>query len=307
MTRRAVLLLTGLLTAAPAAVQDKTDAVITLERTPCFGTCPVYSVRITSDGAVDYEGKQFVRITGLAHATIPTEDVARLVDEFEKSGYFSLQDNYKFVVRADGSRAYVTDLPTTTTSIQIGTRRKKIENYVGAPEALRDLERRIDAVAGTMRWISVTPDVVLDLQGRGWNAAGDDGAAYLRSAIQRGDAETVEALLEAGADPNGGLFPPLFIARHSVIIRALVAAGGNVNASANGEPLLIWAVRSGRAEVVSALLQAGAPVNATNERGQAALAVAIERAAAPAFPGDDVPPPHDFDRIAAILRAAGAK
>lgn len=310
MTRCTVLLLAGLVTAAPALAQDSTRAVITLERTTCFGTCPAYTVRITSDGRVDYEGKQFVRVTGHVSADIPAEDVAALVDAFDQIGYFTLDDSYRFVVHADGTHSFVTDLPTTTTSIQLGNRTKKIVDYVGAPAVLKELERRIDAVAGTMRWVSVTPDVVLTLQGNGWSADSEEGATYLRSAIGRRDYETVQALLQAGADPNRGVFPPLFSASDPTIIRALIAAGGNVNASANGEPLLTWAVRFGHAEAVSVLLQAGALVNATNEQGQTALAVAIERAAAPIpppFPGDTAPSPHDFDRIAAMLRAAGAK
>jgi Domain of unknown function (DUF6438) len=115
MTRCAVLLLAGFAIAAPALAQDDTRAVITLERTTCFGTCPAYSVRITSDGSVDYEGKQFVRVTGHVSATVPAEDVAGLVDAFEQIGYFGLDDSYRFVVNADGSHSLVTDLPTTLT------------------------------------------------------------------------------------------------------------------------------------------------------------------------------------------------
>src|SRR6059058_5801427 len=33
------------------------DTLITLERTACFGTCPVYKLTISADGKVAFEGK----------------------------------------------------------------------------------------------------------------------------------------------------------------------------------------------------------------------------------------------------------
>src|SRR3712207_4276863 len=37
---------------------------IGLERTPCHGTCPVYTVVIKSDGTLRYKGEAFVKRTG---------------------------------------------------------------------------------------------------------------------------------------------------------------------------------------------------------------------------------------------------
>ena len=52
--------------AAPAA-----GPAVTLERTPCFGTCPVYTVAISRSGEVTFDGKRHVAHTGQATATIP--------------------------------------------------------------------------------------------------------------------------------------------------------------------------------------------------------------------------------------------
>ena len=43
--------------------------VITLERTTCFGVCPVYTLTIYGDGRVVYEGTRFVRTEGERTAT----------------------------------------------------------------------------------------------------------------------------------------------------------------------------------------------------------------------------------------------
>jgi hypothetical protein len=57
-----LLVAVGLATtsAATAAQHVPDDFVIKLERTSCFGECPVYSVNIDARGNVTYEGTKFV-------------------------------------------------------------------------------------------------------------------------------------------------------------------------------------------------------------------------------------------------------
>ena len=140
--RFALLLLTALSATAPPAV------VITLQRTACFGACPDYTVRITGDGRVSYEGRRFVRVKGRRTVRISPAAVAALVEEFQRTHYFDLKDEYT---------ARITDMPTTTTSIRIGSRFKRVVDYYGAPPELTALENRIDEVAGSRRWVSPPP------------------------------------------------------------------------------------------------------------------------------------------------------
>ncbi|KQN81425.1 hypothetical protein ASE90_12615 [Sphingomonas sp. Leaf67] len=46
---------------APVAIERET---ITYETSPCFGTCPVYSVTIQPDGSGVFEGRRFTAVTG---------------------------------------------------------------------------------------------------------------------------------------------------------------------------------------------------------------------------------------------------
>ena len=57
--------------------------VVTLERTPCFGTCPVYQVSIMRSGAVRFLGKQHVTRQGEAMAEIPPARVDSLLRQLE--------------------------------------------------------------------------------------------------------------------------------------------------------------------------------------------------------------------------------
>ena len=135
-------------TSAKSNASNNQDVVITLERTACFGTCPVYSLTIRGDGTVAYEGKEFVDVKGEAETTISQDQVDQLVSEFEKVDYFSLNDSY--IERT------VTDLPTVITSISIEGKTKEIEHYRGdfsAPEKLTKLEDKIDEIVNSDQWI----------------------------------------------------------------------------------------------------------------------------------------------------------
>ena len=128
--------------------------VITLERTPCFGTCPVYQVAISRSGAVRFVGKQHVIRQGEATAEIPAARVDSLLRELEAGGYFGFADAY--VMDSPACGQYATDSPTVITSVSAGGRTKTIRHDFGcnaAPEELGRLERLIDEVAGTSRWI----------------------------------------------------------------------------------------------------------------------------------------------------------
>jgi len=135
------LILCAALLQAPT---PSSQVVITIERTTCFGACPAYSLEITGDGTVTYQGRQFVRVIGKETAKISPEAVEQLVTAFERIHYFDLQNVYT---------AHITDVPTTTTSIRIGERFKKVVDHYGGPDELQKLEDRIDEVAGSDRWI----------------------------------------------------------------------------------------------------------------------------------------------------------
>lgn len=137
----------------PGAAAGETP-VVTLERTPCFGTCPVYRVAITPSGAVHFVGKHHVIQQGEATAEIPAARVDSLMRELETGGYFGFADAY--VMDSPDCGRYSTDSPTVITSATAAGRSKTIRHDYGcdaAPEALGRLERRIDEVAGTSRWI----------------------------------------------------------------------------------------------------------------------------------------------------------
>jgi hypothetical protein len=127
--------------------------VVTLERTPCFGTCPVYTVAITASGSVRFDGKHHVTQTGTATATIPRARVDSLLGELDSAGYFELPDAY--VMDSPACGMYATDSPTIITSAVRDGVTKMVRHDRGcsaAPAELSRLEQRIDEVAETAKW-----------------------------------------------------------------------------------------------------------------------------------------------------------
>ena len=136
----------------PSAAAPETPAV-TLERRPCLGTCPVYTVALSRDGTIRFQGKHHVAHQGEATAAIPPARVDSLLAELEAGGYFEFAADY--VMDAPACGRYATDSPTVVTSVTHDGRTRTVRHDYGcsaAPRELVRLERRIDEVAGTARW-----------------------------------------------------------------------------------------------------------------------------------------------------------
>ena len=145
-------------TSQAATTRIPEDFGIKLDRTACFGACPVYSVTIDARGNVTYDGTRFVRIVGRQTDRIPVSRVAALLETVDRIGFFKLEDKY---------RQLITDLPTTFVTVTRDGRSKLIEDYFGAPQPLKDLERQIDEAAQTARWIVGQPSMKLATPGNG--------------------------------------------------------------------------------------------------------------------------------------------
>ena len=185
---QALLIFPLVVSAVRAQEKPQRDITITLERTSCLGTCPVYKLTVKSDGSVIYDGKEYVRVKGIQRSKIEPAEVERLAQAFLDIHYFELQDGYQTIKNPDGSESIVTDLPTTYTSLVLEARGKKVEDYVGAPKELKSLEQRIDEVAGTKHWVAIDSTAVHDEARHGWNVNGPDAQSLFLEAARRGDA-----------------------------------------------------------------------------------------------------------------------
>lgn len=130
---------------APQA-HDYGAAIITLERTVCYGRCPAYNLKIEGNGKVSYDGRAYVQVMGNQTSQITPEAVKDLVDEFFKIDYYALRDTFT---------EEITDMPTTISSITVDGKHKQVYDYYGAPQSLKNLEKKIDDVANSARWVTM--------------------------------------------------------------------------------------------------------------------------------------------------------
>jgi Domain of unknown function (DUF6438)/Ankyrin repeats (3 copies) len=264
----------GLVVAQEARVPP--DATIRLQRTSCFGSCPVYTVTIDARGGVTYEGERFVRVVGRRTARIDTAAVAGLLATAERSGFFQMRDAYRLIDHPDGSRTSVSDLPTTIVAITANGRAKTVEDYLDAPDALAELERAIDAAAGSRRWVFIDEDALRALTRSGWSAASEEGATLLQQAIERDDVAIARRLIELGSTlhgPAGHRLTPLLTARSAAMVDLLVRSGADPNERPSGSiaaRTALMAAATRDASVAESLLRAGARIEDTDD-GRTAL------------------------------------
>ena len=156
-----VTLLLSLVIGGLCLAQEKlipADTLITLERTVCYGPCPIYKVTITADGTITFEGRQNVKVKDVVKGHISPEDVRSLIAAFDAASYFTLNDSYQ--TQKDGCPEVWTDEPSANTSIRINGKTKTVTHYYGCqtaggiyPNGLTYLETQIDRIVGTDKWI----------------------------------------------------------------------------------------------------------------------------------------------------------
>jgi hypothetical protein len=125
---------------------------IVLERTACFGTCPVYTLTIHSSGVVEFAGTNHCKASGPQTGKMSPSSFAKLVKKIAEIEFFALRDRYDGK-NPDGTGSTVTDLPTRKTTVTRGDETKTVVNYFRGPPGLTELELLIDELANSGKWI----------------------------------------------------------------------------------------------------------------------------------------------------------
>lgn len=107
------------------------------------------------------------------------------------------------------------------------------------------------------------------------NAAEDHGVTPLARAAENASAAMIDQLLTAGAEPNraqdNGLTPLMIAARtgNVEVVSLLLAHRADVNAATaqSGATALMWAAEEGHTDIVQALIDGGAAVSVSTDKG----------------------------------------
>lgn len=135
-------------TTQTAAKNQLRTVSFSLQRTACFGRCPMFTLTISGEtGTATYKGDQNVDKVGTYTKKVSDQELQKLVDAFEKYKFFDMLDAY--------NKQQVTDLPSTYVSYSINGKSKKIQDRFQAPPELKELEKLLDDFGNTDGWEKV--------------------------------------------------------------------------------------------------------------------------------------------------------
>jgi hypothetical protein len=132
--------------ALPPPIDYDTVLVASLLRTPCFGKCPNYEIRLYASGYATYEGLRFVDSLGRFEARVDKALVKAVRQQANAINYFSLADRYPTEGRG------IEDFPLCVTYFREENIRKFVYNRNDAPRNLVQYEKFFDGLFQQVDW-----------------------------------------------------------------------------------------------------------------------------------------------------------
>ncbi len=131
------------------------EPAVTLTRDACFGTCPVYTVALFTDGRVHFDGRAHVTAMGRQTANVSADSVQALVRTLRADA--RLASDGAWVEGASPCGRHVPDGPRFTLVVHAGGPTRTVQFDAGctdAPRVLAALADAVDRIAATAQWIS---------------------------------------------------------------------------------------------------------------------------------------------------------
>ncbi len=127
---------------SPAASQD--SLLYEYKRGACFGTCPIFNLKIYQSGYAVYEGRNHVQMIGTYHSTMNATTLLKLAQVVDEIKYFSLKDVYDF----EG----IQDIPAVYSTVVRDGVKKTIKNRYQGPPELNALYDALDEAVANSKW-----------------------------------------------------------------------------------------------------------------------------------------------------------
>ncbi|WP_369935920.1 DUF6438 domain-containing protein [Xanthomonas tesorieronis] len=129
---------------------------VTMHRSACFGTCPVYTVTAKSDGSVSFDGERDVKVKGKSQGSIAKSDYDYLALSIKRLQFSTWNDQYHF--EKDGCKSVWTDNPSVDIVVATQTGKKHVSYYYGCrgfalASKIDLLSKIIDDVTDASKWV----------------------------------------------------------------------------------------------------------------------------------------------------------
>jgi len=131
---------------APSMTISNPYIVVSLQKTPCFGSCPVFEARVFSNGTAIWEGERHTARIGKYEATVPHEWLNELMAEAEAIDFFRMAVRYPLYGSA------LPDVPQTITFMQNGGKQRRVTDNAAAPVDLVRFEKMLEEKLNTLEW-----------------------------------------------------------------------------------------------------------------------------------------------------------
>ncbi len=129
----------------PAEPAEAPYDFLVLEKTPCFGKCPVYKAVIRSDGFATWDGRMNVSRTGRYEGRVDAATIREIRRQAHEIRFLDLAHKYPV-------DQVVTDLPETVLTIQFGDMVKVVRNQYGAPATLKSFQSYVEGLLAAVDW-----------------------------------------------------------------------------------------------------------------------------------------------------------
>lgn len=124
---------------------------LSIEKTPCFGTCGTYLLKISADGILKLDAKRFLDIEGDYSSVLNADSTLSLINQVE---------SLKWTQYAQDYLTGYSDLPSTILCYSKTAGDTTWLRYEGdkAPEEVMRLGKKLELIQKTTEWKSVEAD-----------------------------------------------------------------------------------------------------------------------------------------------------
>jgi len=131
--------------------------VFQFERTPCYGDCPVYKLKIYGNGVVEYSAINDKYVIETKKAKLNMADKLKIISELNNAKFTGFESNYNENTNCEIT---ATDYPSVILKVQDGIKHKEIHHYLGCfkkgegvyPNQLLQLENSLEHILNIKRW-----------------------------------------------------------------------------------------------------------------------------------------------------------
>ena len=124
--------------------------VLKLERTGCYGNCPVYTALLRSDGTAQFVGSNNVSKLGSYVSVASINEIKDIKAKLQQIDFFSFAEHYPL-----NKNYLIPDLPYTYITVSDGARIKRIADNYDSPENLQWFEKELDEFFNQLNWTKI--------------------------------------------------------------------------------------------------------------------------------------------------------